>query len=242
MIINGKQKVLTILLVFSLLSIPVFKSLADQAEVELKYSASFETVDSNYYDIRENKYSDLESDEGKLRLTFKENASLQARLNPTTTSLDLDTDHLKLHLAEWEDTKWVGLSQDKWEEVESFESRNNKTEKKDVFYRLKYELSGIDTPYPNKYDVGLEFRLVGDSEDDFTISVFWGEPGPGESVVLSITDETGWPVSGVKVEVNGNFKGTTSLLGLVNVEFPEDSPAIVTARQGNDEATREFTY
>jgi len=237
--LNKKQLILTFLLTTLLLSFPAFRAFADQVKVQEVTPISFDTVGADYYDIRGNKFDDLVSEEGRLKLRFTGNARLQVKLGAKTSS-NLDTDHLKLHLTSWNNSKWVKMSRD-WQEIGSFESRGSTTEEY-VSYELKYELDKLDNPSPGRYTVGLEFRLTQDEENDYTIEVRQGVPGPGEWVLLQIKDASGSGVPGVRIEINGEFVGTTFIWGLKWEQFPEEGPVTVTARKGNREGTRTFTY
>lgn len=218
--------------------IPVLETHADQATIEEKTPVSFDTVGSDYYNIRENKFKDLVSEEGKLELTFKGKANLEVKLDPST-SPGIDTDYLKLQLNHWNSSKWVGLSRD-WQEIDSFEGGSSTTSKI-VSYVLKYGLNEVDTPTPNRYTVNLEFRLTQTEGDDFNISVVLGQPGPGEWVRLRVTDENGEGVTGAKVEINGEFEGIT-WFGYKWVQFPKEGPATVVVRKGDREGSRKFVY
>jgi len=235
----NKKRLLVAFLLALLFSIPVSVSVADQAKIQEVTPITFDTVGSDYYDIRENKFDDLVSETGKLKLSFAGNASLEVRLGSHTAS-NLDTDHLKLHLTDWVDSKWIGLSQD-WQEIASFEGSATTTDEY-VSYELKYELNKVDTPAPNRYGIGLEFRLTQDEGSDYTISVRTGDPGPGKWVLLQIKNKSGSGIPGVRIEINGEFVGTTFYWGYKWVKFPEEGPVTVTARKGNREATRTFSY
>lgn len=80
-----------------------------------------------------------------------------------------------------------------------------------------------------------------DAEDDsLSVDVVSGDPAPGATVTLEVTDDA--PVSGAAVEIDGVEVGTTDDDGRITVTLPDASEVDVDVTDGDREGELEFEF
>ncbi|QAU13062.1 hypothetical protein EKH57_10205 [Halorubrum sp. BOL3-1] len=84
----------------------------------------------------------------------------------------------------------------------------------------------------------------GDDADDenLSIAVVSGDPAPGATATVEVTDAAGEPVEGATVEVGGEAAGTTDADGRIDVTLPDDDEVGIEVEDGDREGELEFEF
>jgi len=72
-------------------------------------------------------------------------------------------------------------------------------------------------------------------EDSLSVAVVSGDPAPGATVTVEVTDAAGEPVEGASVEVEGEPAGTTDADGRIAVTLPDDDEVDIEVEDGERE-------
>ncbi|WP_418283960.1 DUF7096 domain-containing protein [Halorubrum sp. DTA46] len=99
-------------------------------------------------------------------------------------------------------------------------------------------------------DVDIDERDADDRDDDadrdgdeLSVAVVSGDPAPGATVTIEVTDVDGEPVEGASVEVEDEFVGTTDANGQITVTLPADNDeAEIEVEDGDREGELEIEY
>ena len=82
----------------------------------------------------------------------------------------------------------------------------------------------------------------GDAED-LSVAVVSGDPAPGATVTVEVTDADGEPVEGATVEVDGESAGTTDADGRIAVTLPADDDEVeIEVEDGDREGELEIEF
>lgn len=102
-------------------------------------------------------------------------------------------------------------------------------------FGAEVEFEAADTGALEVEDTEIERRDVDDNDDDqeLSISVVSGDPAPGATVTLEVTDNSG-TVSNAPVEMNGEIAGTTGTDGGVTVTLPADQEEVKFKIEADD--------
>ncbi|WP_424014045.1 DUF7096 domain-containing protein [Halorubrum xinjiangense] len=82
-----------------------------------------------------------------------------------------------------------------------------------------------------------------DDADDLSVAVVSGDPAPGATVTVEVTDADGEPVEGATVEVDGESAGTTDADGRTAVTLPADGDEVdIEVEDGDREGELEIEF
>ncbi|WP_147587263.1 DUF7096 domain-containing protein [Halorubrum lipolyticum] len=80
-------------------------------------------------------------------------------------------------------------------------------------------------------------------DEDLSVAVVSGDPAPGATVTVEVTDADGEPVEGASVEVEGESVGTTDADGRIAVTLPTDDDEVeVEVEDGDREGELEIEF
>ncbi|VTT87072.1 hypothetical protein DM2_3110 [Halorubrum sp. DM2] len=82
-----------------------------------------------------------------------------------------------------------------------------------------------------------------DADDtDLSVAVVSGDPAPGVTVTVEVTDTDGEPVEGATVEVGGEVAGTTDADGRIDVTLPDEDEVEIEVEDGERDGELEFEF
>ncbi|EMA65278.1 hypothetical protein C461_14318 [Halorubrum aidingense JCM 13560] len=78
--------------------------------------------------------------------------------------------------------------------------------------------------------------------DELSVAIVSGDPAPGATVTVEVTNADGEPVEGASVEIEGESVGTTDADGQIEVSLPDDDEAEIEVEDGDREGELELEF